>query len=75
MYLQAENAVSSFFFYMWNAWSEEECKAVYGNMYPAFLGKMVRGDGQGHIRCSGTVLSGTLGRQPQASGRAGRLDI
>ena len=39
MYLQAENAVSSFFFYMWNAWSEEECKAVYGNMYPHFWEK------------------------------------
>ena len=38
MYLQAENAVSSFF-YMWNAWSEEECKAVYGNMYPHFWEK------------------------------------
>lgn len=39
MYLQAENAVSSFFFYMWNAWSEEECKAVYGNMYLHFWEK------------------------------------
>ena len=69
MYLQAENAVSSFFFYMWNAWSEEECKAVYGNMYPHFWEKWCVATDKG------TVLSGTLGRQPQASGRAGRLDI
>ena len=33
MKYQAENTVSSFFYYMWNAWSEEECKAVYGGMY------------------------------------------
>ena len=39
MKYQAENTVSSFFFYMWNAWSEEECKAVYGNMYPHFWEK------------------------------------
>ncbi len=30
MKYQAENTVSSFFYYMWNAWSEEECKTVYG---------------------------------------------
>lgn len=36
MKYQAENTVSSFFYYMWNAWSEEECKAVYGGMYPHF---------------------------------------
>ena len=42
---------------------------------PAFLEKMVRGDRQGHIRRGGTVLSGTLGRQPQDSGGTGRLDI
>ena len=42
---------------------------------PAFLGKMVRGDRQGHIRRGGTVLSGTFGRQPQAFGGTGRLDI
>lgn len=36
MEYQAENAVSSFFYYMWNAWSMEECKAVYGGMYPHF---------------------------------------
>ena len=33
MKYQAENAVSSFFYYMWNAWSKEECKAVFGDMY------------------------------------------
>ena len=26
MKYHAENAVSSFFYYMWNAWSKEECK-------------------------------------------------
>lgn len=36
MEYQAENTVSSFFYYMWNAWSEEECKTVYGGMYPHF---------------------------------------
>lgn len=25
------NAVSSFFFYMWNAWCEEECKLIFNN--------------------------------------------
>ena len=39
MKYQAENTVSSFFYYMWNAWSEEECKAVYGGMYPHFWEK------------------------------------
>lgn len=32
MNFQAENAVSSFFYYMWNTWSQEECRIVYGNM-------------------------------------------
>ena len=36
---QAENAVSSFFYYMWNAWSEDECKVVYGEMSRHFWGK------------------------------------
>lgn len=75
MKYQAENTVSSFFYYMWNAWSEEECKTVYGGMYPHFWEKLVRGDRQGHIRRGGTVLSGTFGRQPQAFGGTGRLDI
>ena len=39
MEYQAENTVSSFFYYMWNAWSEEECKTVYGGMYPHFWEK------------------------------------
>lgn len=25
------NDVSSFFYYMWNAWSQEECKIVFAN--------------------------------------------
>ena len=36
---QAENAVSSFFYYMWNAWSEEECRTVFKEMYPHFWEK------------------------------------
>lgn len=36
---QAENAVSSFFYYMWNAWSEDECKVVYGEMSRHFWEK------------------------------------
>lgn len=39
MKYQAENAVSSFFYYMWNAWSKEECKAVFGDMYRHFWDK------------------------------------
>lgn len=35
----AENAVSSFFYYMWNSWNEEECKLVYGNMSRHFWEK------------------------------------
>ncbi len=75
MKYQAENTVSSFFYYMWNAWSEEECKTVYGGMYPHFWEKWCVATDKGHIRRGGTVLSGTLGRQPQASGGTGRLDI
>ena len=36
MKYQAVNAVSSFFYYMWNAWSKEECKVVFGGMYLHF---------------------------------------
>ena len=36
---QVANAVSSFFYYMWNAWSEDECKVVYGEMSRHFWGK------------------------------------
>ena len=39
MKYQAENAVSSFFHYMWNAWSKEECKVVFGDMYRHFWDK------------------------------------
>lgn len=35
----AENAVSSFFYYMWNAWSKEECKIVFGGMSRHFWEK------------------------------------
>lgn len=33
------NIVSSFFFYMWNFWCEEECKQVFGWNYQHFWGK------------------------------------
>ena len=36
---QVGNAVSSFFYYMWNAWSEDECKVVYGEMSRHFWRK------------------------------------
>lgn len=36
MKYQAENAVSSYFYYMWNTWCEEECKTVFKEMYPHF---------------------------------------
>ena len=39
MKYQAENAVSSFFYYMWNAWSKEECKVVFGGDYLHFWEK------------------------------------
>lgn len=39
MKYQAENAVSSFFYYMWNAWSKEECKVVFGDMHRHFWDK------------------------------------
>lgn len=31
--------MSSFFYYMWNAWSEDECKVVYGEMSRHFWRK------------------------------------
>ena len=40
------NAVSSFFYYMWNAWCEEEW-AVFKEMHRTLLGKIVCDDGQG----------------------------
>ncbi|MCM1331562.1 MAG: hypothetical protein NC248_03020 [Bacteroides sp.] len=39
MKYHAENAVSSFFYYMWNAWSKEECKVVFGGMHLHFWEK------------------------------------
>lgn len=33
------NIVSSFFFYMWNSWCEEECKIVFGSSYKHFWDK------------------------------------
>lgn len=42
MKYQAENAVSSFFYYMWNTWSEEECKIVYRDMSRHFWEKWCR---------------------------------
>ena len=39
MKYHAENAGSSFFYDMWNAWSKEECKAVFGDMYRHFWDK------------------------------------
>ena len=37
--MATEMTVSSFFYYMWNAWSEDECKVVYGEMYRHFWEK------------------------------------
>lgn len=36
-----QNGVTSFFFYMWNAWCEDECKKVFGkdDFYPHFWKK------------------------------------
>ena len=34
-----ENIVSSYFFYMWNVWSKEECQTVFGPMYKHFWEK------------------------------------
>ena len=36
MRLDPVNAVSSFHYYMWNAWSEEECKITFGGAYKHF---------------------------------------
>ena len=74
MKYQAENTVSSFFYYMWNAWSEEECKAVYGGCTRISGKNGAWRQARAHSR-GGTVLPGTLGRQPQDSGGTGRLDI
>lgn len=34
-----ENIVSSYFYYMWNRWSKEECDTVFGNMAGHFWEK------------------------------------
>ena len=39
MRLDPVNAVSSFHYYMWNAWDEEECKITFGSMYKHFWEK------------------------------------
>lgn len=39
MKYHAENAVSSFFYYMWNTWCKEECKVVFSGMYLHFWEK------------------------------------
>ena len=36
---QTENTVSCLFYYMWNAWSREECKVVFGDMHRHFWDK------------------------------------
>ena len=39
MRLDPVNAVSSFHYYMWNAWGEEECKITFGCAYKHFWEK------------------------------------
>ena len=39
MKLDPVNAVSSFHYYMWNAWGEEECKITFGCAYKHFWKK------------------------------------
>lgn len=39
MKYSAENAVSSFFFYMWNSWNENECSIVFSGMHKHFWDK------------------------------------
>ena len=39
MRLDPVNAVSSFHYYMWNAWDEEECKITFGGAYKHFWEK------------------------------------
>ena len=34
-----ESIISSFFFYMWNAWGKEECQTVFGSMADHFWEK------------------------------------
>ena len=39
MKLMAENALSSFLYYMWNAWGEIECRIIFGGMHDHFWEK------------------------------------
>ena len=39
MNIQAENAVSSFFYYMWNAWSQEKSAGLCTGTCPVIFGK------------------------------------
>ena len=72
MKYQAENAVSSFFYYMWNAWCEEECKVVYGDMYRHFWEKWsLMTDKRG----SRTVLCGTDRPLQGKTGGTGRQPV
>lgn len=36
-----ENSISSFFYYMWNAWREEECRTVFGWEHDHFWSKWI----------------------------------
>lgn len=38
-YTSKENIVSSFFFFMWNAWCKEECETVFGYGFQHFWNK------------------------------------
>ncbi len=75
MKYQAENTVSSFFYYMWNAWSEEECKTVYGGMYPHFWEKWCVATDKGTFGAAERFYLELSEEQPQAFGGTGRLDI
>ncbi len=48
--IMMEKIVSSFFYYMWNRWSKEECKAVFGYQHVHFFEKwcgLCRGSSSG----------------------------
>ena len=73
---QAENTVSCLFYYMWNAWSREECKVVFGDMHRHFWNKWsALACGQVHIRCSGMVLCRVVGKLPETVCRACRYAL
>ena len=76
MKYQAENAVSSFFYYMWNAWCEEECKVVYGDMYRHFWEKWSLMTDKGIFGAAErTVLCGTDGPLQGKAGGTGRQPV